>query len=187
MEKIDYAYLRTVQNNERAGMGLSELSENFYSEASAYIGMLKDNNEKNPSMTTMREYENARRVFEDILNVRAKKIVLNVLQMSEEPDNILPEEKKIYETVKNNVLEFKERVFSSSSGEKRPEKKASPEAKKEIKKELKTEGFKKVKMLKDIPQYRGSDGSMYGPYKEGASVSMPAYEADFLVSKGMAE
>ena len=55
MEKIDYAYLRNVQTNEKMSMELTKLPENFYTESQAYITTLKENNEKNPSLVSIRE------------------------------------------------------------------------------------------------------------------------------------
>ncbi|MCD6227703.1 DNA replication complex GINS family protein [Candidatus Micrarchaeota archaeon] len=181
MEKIDYAYLRNVQTNEKMSMELTKLPENFYTESQAYITTLKENNEKNPSLVSIREYENTRKIFEEIVNTRIKKIVLDVLQLSTLPKNALPEEVKVYESIKNEILRFKNELFSHT---KNTEETAKTEI---IENEQKTEGFKKVKILKDIPQYRGSDGNMYGPYQAGTSTSIPADEADFLISNKMAE
>ena len=67
MNNIDYVSLRTVQNNERNGMGLTNLPEQFYTDVFAYINILKENNEKNPSMISIRDYENTRKIVEEII------------------------------------------------------------------------------------------------------------------------
>ncbi len=178
MDKLDYAYLRNIQNNEKAGMGLSKLDENFYDEASEYINMLKDNSQNNPSLVSLREFENARKVFEEVVNIRIKKILLNVLQLTDAPINVTVSERDFYSKIKETVQKFKFEQFNFDQNNKK---------RNETGKTLKTEGFKKVKTVKDIPQYRGSDGNIYGPYKQGRSVSVPKEEADFLISNQMAE
>lgn len=197
VEKIDYAFLRNIQSNEKASMELTKLPDNFYSECSVYLKMLKENQEKNPSLITLREYENARRIFEDIVNIRVKKIILNILQLSLQPDNILPEEKELYDNVKSEMMKFKKNLFSEkrdvqSNAGFQP----SPHHEKKDEESFQTHqnvsnteniGFKKVKILKDTPQYRGSDGNVYGPYKQGTSVSLPVEEAEFLISNNLAE
>ena len=106
-----------------------------------------------------------------------------MLQLSEPPKNILPEERKIYDTIKNDVLLFKNLFFTQENTKNTDSIKNIDK----LKNEQKTEGFKKVKILKDIPQYIGSDGNMYGPYKINTSVSIPANEVDFLISNKMAK
>ena len=174
MDKIDYTLLRNIQNNEKSGMGLTELDNEFYTQARAYIQILGDNNQKNPSLINIREYENANRIFQEFVNIRMKKIVLNALQLASIPKNTLPEEEIFYSKIKENVIDFEKNYIDCAENQK-------------ISKKTKTEGFKKVKILKDIPQYKGLDGNTYGPYKKETSVSLVDSEAEFLISKEMAE
>ncbi len=186
MNNIDYVSLRTVQNNERNGMGLTNLPEQFYTDVFAYINILKENNEKNPSMISIRDYENTRKIVEEIIRIRLKKIVLSALQFSALPKNILSEEKELYETIKKEIIGFESRFFSekksTGAGQTKEKQDNIPSANIGL-----TNGFKKIKILKDIPQYKGSDGKIYGPYQPETSISIPVVEAEFLVSNKMAE
>ena len=47
--------------------------------------------------------------------------------------------------------------------------------------------MKKVKLLADIPEYRGAVGTVYGPYADGQSLELPQAEAEALLRGKMAE
>ncbi len=46
--------------------------------------------------------------------------------------------------------------------------------------------LRKIKLLNDVPEYRGADGQTYGPYSSNQSVELPESEAKALLSGSMA-
>jgi DNA replication initiation complex subunit (GINS family) len=50
-----------------------------------------------------------------------------------------------------------------------------------------TKAYKKVLIIKDVPEFMGLDGKAYGPFKSGELIELPIEEADTLINMKSAE
>jgi len=146
------------------------------------------------------EVENAKKLLEDIINRRERKIVLAALRTIRgdlPPTNLNSEERKFFDEIvtilksfKNNMDEkFKD--YADIVEEKVEEVKKDL---KELKKEEKVENvFVKptdklvVKALTDMPRFVGSDLKPYGPLKTGDVITLPKEIGKVLISRKVAE
>jgi hypothetical protein len=46
---------------------------------------------------------------------------------------------------------------------------------------------RRIKILKEVSQYRGLDNALYGPFRQGEEQNLPRAEAEWLLKAGMAE
>ncbi len=173
MEELNYDELRKIQARERASPVLQSIPEGFYASVVKLIGRKNEALKSNFSLTEAREYESILKVVEDIHERRRQKIVLRAMKASgaQEEIALTGEEAELFEKVSRAVSEDREKFNSIIGG-------------KESKSE---ESIKRIKILKNLPKFVGTDLKVYGPFKEGDSAELPEKEAQLLVSKGIAE
>jgi len=131
------------------------------------------------------------------------------------PQNLLPFEAKHFDIIVEHLREMREGILSQIKGigeeksgeekkeepkeekvvEKEPkeETKKEEDAAEELKKDEKLpkikqlEGFKLVRILEEIPQFLGTDGRSYGPFKPEDLVTLEEKVADLIINKNKAE
>ena len=159
-------------------MALSKLPDDFYRRLAEHLRRMDEQIKNQPNIMLIKEYENTRHVCEDIIKQRKKKIILRAMQTDEMyTEGMTPEEitfyKELVSIIKRfDVLKTKEKVeeelvetvVNEDSGE--------------------ATTFINVEIVKDVPPYKGADGRMYGPFKQGTNVHLPEKEARFLVRAG---
>ncbi|MEM3399574.1 MAG: hypothetical protein QXP42_01955 [Candidatus Micrarchaeia archaeon] len=169
--EINYEVLRRVEENEKKPM-LSELPEDFFESATAFIKRVKTELEGGFSIKKAKEYENALKIIRRIYYAREQKILLAALRSRRKVDdtkNMLKNESKLYESVLRIIEEYEEAL----------EKMILPERDEEVGKGRREAFVATV----DIPQFVGPDGRVYGPYKSGEDVSVPMRVAEVLMKK----
>jgi DNA replication initiation complex subunit (GINS family) len=127
----------------------------------------------NFSLTEAREYESILKVVEDIHERRMQKIVLRAMKSGggQEEIALTGEEAALFERISKAVSDERNRFNSMMGGnEKREE-----------------ERIKRIKILKNLPKFVGTDLKVYGPFKEGDMTELPEKEAQLLVNRGIAE
>ncbi len=131
------------------------------------------------------------------------------------PQNLLPFEAKHFDIIVEHLREMREGILSQikGTGEEKSgeEKKEEPKEEKVVEKEPKEEtkkeedaaeelkkdeklpkikqleGFKLVRILEEIPQFLGTDGRSYGPFKPEDLVTLEEKVADLIINKNKAE
>ena len=160
---LTYESLRKIVTEERSKNTFMSLPDDFFSQAAAY---LKD---KEKVGTDKWELESAKRMLQDLLEAREKKILMASLYFSRVgtvPEGMTAGEKGFFDKIVASLKEFQKGRGSL----------AGPAA----------EG-KTVELLQDVPEFVAPDMKTYGPSKKGEAATLPAEVAELLVKKGLAK
>lgn len=209
MDVISYETIRAAHRLEKNEQ-LHELPEGFFQSVKLWL----DNKKNKKDTMSLLEIENAKKLLEDIVNRRQRKIVLAALRTIRgemPPSKMTDSEQKFFDSVvmllKGYNNDLKEQMFGYSNiiEDKIEEAKniveelkesiviettaaeLEPEVKIEIPKEIESNGKISLKIIKEVPKFIGTDMEHYGPFKEGESASFTNDVADILVSRGLAE
>jgi len=188
-DALTFSELRKIQKKEKRQERLSELDKSFLLKVRRYLEMKKDS-------ATQREYKNAKRVFDKILEIRREKIVKNARiavksDLNSSELNLLPREKELFLDIKQVFRDYSDQVDKLVEGEKEfeteevVEEETEPE---EQEPEEDTEdGYQNVKIVSSVPEFMGTDLESYGPFEEGEKAEIPEDNAEILVNRGNAE
>jgi len=197
-EALTFSDLRKIQKTEKRQDKLSELEDDFLLRVSEYI-------ERKEGVDN-REYKNAKRVFEKIIGLRQEKIVKNA-KISVKSDvkssklNLLPREQEFFRDIKERFKEYSASIDEVIEGD--SDKVETPEIEEESEIEMEEnegtdedldetetsteEGYEKVEIISEVPEFMGTDLESYGPFDEGEKAELPEENADILVNRGNAE
>jgi DNA replication initiation complex subunit (GINS family) len=163
---LSYETIRKISNDEKNSQKLAALPEGFFDEVRIYL-------DKKAKMSEGRqdvwEIQSARRVLQDILDLREKKILTLALfnvRSGLVPDNINEHERGFFNTLVNNIKEFQTKRKETLEG--------TP-----IKMDV-------IGVLEDIQPFVGKDMKTYGPFGKGDVVSLPEEIAKLLTESGSA-
>lgn len=163
---IAYSELREIQKKELEGGALVELDADFYSQVLELLNERKEEAKKG-SMIVIREYENLKRILSTIIAKREEKIVLMALRSEKSHIGLTTEEKDVYLKVQQIISEHREKCYLCE--------------------ESKESSIKKLKIVKDMEKYKGTDEKIYGPFKTGEEHFLPNPEAEWLLKEKIAE
>lgn len=173
---INYDELRRIHRLERNTSKLVEVEDSFISDVESFAEEEKKNYLKSLqefSSSSSREFANLKRVIEEIFSMRKKKILNKALIASHTNDynfeNMSKEEKEFFKEVLKIIQNYNDH-YINLFGEKTKE---TTDA--------------KVKILKDVPTFVGTDMKEYGPFKEGESVSLPEKVAKLFIKRKIAK
>lgn len=166
---LDYSGLRDIQRKEMESSAVVPLPADFYQLMSQLLVKKKDEAVLSKSLAAIKEYENMRKIIASIAAKREEKIVLMAVRGESGGDSLTSEEKELLKGLSSIIKKSRETVKSVWETEKSED------------------NSKKVKILKDVEQYRGLDNAVYGPFKEGEEQTLPRSEAEWLLKSGMAE
>jgi len=162
---ISYADLERTFRLERANPTLQKLQDSFYDEATQLAA--------SPGIgdyaATIRDYT------AKIYSLRVNKIVHYAGRAAHDtkpPDNILSEERILYERILAVVVENRAKVL-----DRKPQMQPVEEKKPTV----------KVRIKQAMPAIIGSDSREYGPYKEDDVAELPEDSAEILVARKAAE
>ena len=182
MEELTYDELMRIYSREK-GPSFSAIPQNFYQLSGK---LLSSYNKSDPS--GMREYNNALKMVKYVYQRRLEKIFNYVLSASkgiEPPPEMLYKEKELFEKlaslVKVNEKETDSEIICFKNGDES----CNPEKKEPIIE--KRASTSRLLILKEVEEFVGLDGSVYGPYKPNAEVELPTMEIDILLSTGSAK
>ena len=161
---IGYEELRDIQRYEISHSNLAEVPEDFYRQMSELINRIKKEAEEGSNVMKIKQYENVKRIITIIQAKREEKIVFLALK-GIELEKATPEEVDLYNKIKDIVQTFRMNALGKGTGK----------------------VFKRLRILKDVEQYTGTDNNIYGPFKIGEEVSIPEDEANWLIKAGYAE
>lgn len=188
MDLITYETIRAVHRDEK-GEVLQPLPENFYQAVKNWLA------HKNKSKDTfsLLEIENAKKLLEDIISRREKKIVLSALRTVRgelPPKHLTDSEQRFFDNMVVALQQFRNLIKEETMSFDDVVVEKLEEAKKimnEMTPEIKVDGKKMLKILDDVPMFVGSDMQKYGPFKKGDLVSLPEDVMGLLVGRNIAE
>ena len=146
---LTYETLRAFITKERASKGFAELPKDFFEDAEAYLAVKK-------KLKNNWEAESAERLFQDLLEIREKKLLLSAFYYVR--SGVFPE----YLTERERL--FFEKLVQDLRAFQKPDQKTT-------------------RMLQDIPAFVGPDMKTYGPYQTGQTVSLPGEIERLLLEK----
>jgi len=179
---VDFSYnkLRDIQREERSSAALTKIPDDFYSQIDALVGKTRESASSSRSITEIKEYENMLKIVRDIFGMREQKIAFRALRSragSHDSSGMTKDEHELYDRFLS-LVDWNRKRIDSVFGE----------GEMTVVKPEKSEGtFKRVRFLKDLPAYKGSDEATYGPFKLGEERAVPFSEADWLVKGKMAD
>jgi len=195
MELITYETIRNAHRAEKEEE-LQKLPEGFFESVRNWF----KHKENLRDTTSLLEVENAKKLLDDIINRRQKKIVLSALRTIRgelPPTNLSDEERKFFDEVVNSLKLFKNEMNERFKGYDTIVEEKIEDAKKtveELKPEeevknifVKPDGKLLVKALKDLPEFVGSDLKNYGPLKAGDVITLPEEIGNLLISRKVGE
>jgi DNA replication initiation complex subunit (GINS family) len=194
---MDIITYETVRNAHRAEKEeeLQKLPDGFFESVRNWFKV----KERLKDTTSLLEVENAKKLLEDVINRRQKKIVLAALSTMRgqlPPAGLNDEERKFFDDIVNTLKAFKNdmnekfRSFDDIAQEKVEEAKKSIEEMKPVEVEniaVKPNGKLLVKILIDLPKFVGTDMQSYGPLRTGDIITLPEEVAKLLVTRKAAE
>ncbi len=167
-EMITFELIRKIQRDEQNNPKLTKLPENFYEKVNAYLQQKRKTDERRSGL----ELKNIERLVEDIFNRRERKI-LNLVLISARteipPENLIDEEKQLFESVVNLIKERRENTLNKLLEGKKEEMEAM------------------IVFREEVPQFVGSDMNSYGPFKKGDIAKLPQENMKIMIEQGVAE
>lgn len=196
MDIITYETIRNAHRAEKEEE-LQKLPEGFFESVRNWFKF----KEKMKDTTSLLEVENAKKLLEDVINRRQKKIVLAALSTMRgqlPPSSLTDEERKFFDEIVNILKLFKNdmnekfRSFDDIIEEKVEEAKKSIEELKPLEEKIektvvKPDGKLLVKILADLPRFVGNDMQSYGPLKVGDIITLPDEIGKLLITRKAAE
>lgn len=198
MELITYETIRNAHRAEKEEE-LQKLPVSFFESVRSWFS----HKEKLKDTTSLLEVENAKKLLEDIINRRERKIVMSALRTVRgemPPSSLTDEERKFFDQVVNILKTFRNEVndkfrnFDDIVEEKIEEAKKSMEELKPVEVEkpvektfIKPNGKLLVKALVDLPRFVGNNMETYGPLKTGDVIFVPEEVGKQLIARKVAE
>jgi len=173
---ISYDELRRIHRLEKNTSKLVEVDEDFVDSLEKFVEEEKKkylDSLKNFSSSEARQFTNLKRIIEEIFLIREKKILNKALIASHtkevELENMAKQEKDFFKKMLKVLDEYSSHC-TNLFGEK-----------------AKKNNLVKVKILKDVPTFVGTDMKEYGPFKEGQTVELPSKVSKLFITRKIAE
>jgi DNA replication initiation complex subunit (GINS family) len=163
---ITFETIRTVMSEEKKANKLTELPENFFQQLMQYL----ENKSKMKGKEESWEFESAKRLLQDILEMRERKLsslALYHVRSGILPGKLMPEEQVFFDEIVKSTKEFQEKMKEVLMG-------SSPK-------------MKIIALLEDTPEFVCIDMKNYGPFKKGDITTIPEENAKLLLEKGIAK
>jgi len=192
MDLITYETIRNAHRAEKEEE-LQKLPEDFFGAVKKWLSL----KEKQKDTTSLLEIENAKKLLEDIINRRERKIVLAALRTMRgelPPSSLTDNERKFFDKIVNILKSFRDTMKESFKEYEEIVEEKVEEAKesvKELRKEVehmpKLDGKVMVKILTDLPRFVSEDMVAYGPLKIGDVITLPENVGSLLIRRKVAE
>ena len=151
--------------DEKNNNKLTELPDNFFQQVMKYL----ENKSKIKGKEESWEFEPAKRLLQDILEIRERKLsslALYHVRSGILPGKLMPEEQVFFDEIVKSTKAFQETMKEVLMG-------SSPK-------------MKVVALLEDTPEFVCIDMKNYGPFKKGDITTIPEENAKLLLEKGIA-
>ncbi len=175
-----YEELYEAWKKEKETSTLQSLPKDFYEKIAEYIRKIREESRMIDNKTikgklSKIEYENVKKMVNELLKIRLKKILDCLSSGKEIPKNCLvSEEEKISEKTTSITEYFQELAKNLLQG------KISGDMGRAEKRKM------VVRFLKDVPSIVGVDLKTYGPFKSEDVASLPVENARVLIRQGLA-
>ncbi len=184
-----YNELYAAWKREIDEASLGALSPDFYAKIAEYLRRIKEESmadQKSVKISLLsHEAQNVKRMLEELLWARYKKLVKTTTKLQKVPAELLTvEEAKMSETFANFAEAYQKFAKNLLQGESAP---IAQPAKVEAKPEV--QGVHKrvtLRFSKGIPAIMGADMKSYGPFAAEDVASLPELNAKILVKQGLA-
>ncbi len=167
---LGYSDLRDIQKKEMESSAIVKLPDDFYASVSDLLGKKNSEATSSKSLLAIKEYENIKKIVMAISSKREEKIVLMAVRGEREGAGLTVEEKEMLKELSAIIKKSRSVVQSVWTSE-----------------ELIPGLGLRIRITKDVSQYRGLDNSVYGPFRQGEEKLLPSAEAEWLLKAGMAE
>jgi len=213
MDTLTFSDLRRIQKNERNSQELTELDENFILQANEYLQRKEENGGQREYKSSKRVYNKIIALREQKVVDNARMALRSNIKASEL--NLLPREKELFRETKDLFEKHRDRLkendtTTSTTEPQNTERKQKteqlknltdkPENNSETQKpenndtepqnresESTEEGYQKIKITSQVPEFMGTDLESYGPFEEGDEPVIPEDNAEILINRGNAE
>ncbi|MBU0531912.1 hypothetical protein KKB44_00285 [Candidatus Micrarchaeota archaeon] len=165
---FDYSALRDIQKKEMESSAIVNLSDDFYQIISELLSKKKKDALSSQSLLAIKEYENIKKIVLSISAKREEKIALMAVRGEGDLSGLTTEEKQMLKDLTSIIIKSRESVKNVWSA-------------------ISSISERRIKILKNVAQYRGLNDSLYGPFEEGEEKTLPLAEAEWLLKAGMAE
>jgi DNA replication initiation complex subunit (GINS family) len=189
MNLISYETIRAAHRAEKEDQ-LQKLPDDFFQSVKNWIEI----KEKQRDSFSLLEVENAKKLLEDIINRRQRKLVMSALRTIRgelPPSNLTNPEREFFDKIVVLLKSYRENIDEKLKGIEKVVEEKIEETKEIIKDlkepELKIEGKKILKILTDIPRFVGVDMQPYGPLKTGDVITLPEEIGNLLIQRRVAE
>ncbi len=180
--EIDYDELRRIYRLEKNTSRMVDVDEDFFPSLAEFMKQEKKDYLKSledPSSSKAVSYSNLQKLLLELFELREKKILNRAMLVSRTGDDLSvrlsKEEQKTFDRLLTVLKDHK-----NSLNEILPE---NGSAKKEDKDLNKI----RVRILKEVPSFVGSNMQEYGPFLEGKQIELPEKTATLLIKRGLAE
>jgi len=164
---LTYETIRRIVGEERTAQKLVPLPSDFFTKVKEY---LQHKAQITGSKEDAWELASAKRVLQDLLDMRERKILTLALYSTRsgtEPENMLQEERDFFNRIVASLREFQDERKRVLEG--------------------REERMENVAILEDVPEFVGTDLKTYGPFKRGDVTTLPEYVVRVLVEKNAAK
>ena len=164
---LTFETLRKMMVDEKNSNKLLNLPENFFQEAKAYLENKASFSENKEDAW---ELDSARRVLQDLFEIREGKLVNSALyhvRSGVNPGSMTSQERDFFDSVVERIREFQERRKEIFEGRK--------------------DDMEAVAFLESLPQFVGANMKNYGPFSMGDVATIPRDNARLLADKGVAK
>ncbi len=194
MDLISYETIRTAHRAEKDET-LQKLPENFFQSVRTWLATKSARGDT----ASLLEVENAKKLIEDLINRRERKIMMSALRAvrgSSPPVGMTNSEMIFFDKMVVQLNDFRtittENIIGPAAMAEEKvmaavESVAALPKPQLVQPPLPKNGHTLVKMLSDLPRFVGTDMNSYGPLKNGDMITLPADTANMLFGKGMAE
>ena len=175
-----YNKLYEAWRKEKEASTLQPLPKDFYKKVAEYVKRIREESRMIDNKTikgklSKIEYENVKKMINELLTLRLGKILSCLSSGKEVPKNCLTsEEEKIGEETISIAEYFRELAKNLLYG------KVSRDTSKEERRKV------VVRFIKDVPAIVGVDLRTYGPFRSEDVASLPAENARVLIRQGLA-
>jgi len=137
------------------------------------------------------EFENGKKLLEDIISIRTRKIILAALRTvrgAAPPEQLTEKEAEFFDRMVTEFKSFMESMKVSACGpDGVVEEKIEAVKKLKEEKEEKNINNVKIRILKEVPEFVDSDLRKHGPYTPGETIETTPEVANLLVMRKLAE
>lgn len=167
---LNYTDLRDIQKKEMESSAIVSLPADFYQSVSQLLSKKSEEAHSSKSLLAIKEYENIKKIIIAIQAKREEKIVLMAVRGENEGAGLTAEEKEMLKELSSIIKKSRDSVKNVWDSED-----SSPDS------------SQRIKIVKDVAQYRGLDNSVYGPFKQGEERMLPQAEVEWLLKAGLAQ